>query len=97
MPVNLPEGWDYDKVFGEQAVPPAQRAALQKSSAQYAAFLAAPVAAEATAGIALPQTATNAPALIHSGLLALLLAAALAALWWFQRHWQATTWARRAR
>jgi Ca-activated chloride channel family protein len=96
MPVNLPEGWDYDKVFGEQAVPPAQRAALQKSSAQYAAFLAAPASAEA-AGIALPQTATDAPALIHSGILALLLAAALTAIWWFQRHWQATAWARRSR
>ncbi len=97
MPVNLPEGWDYDKVFGEQAVPANQRAALQKSSAQYAAFLAAPAPAEATAGIALPQTATDAPALIHSGILALLLAAALAAIRWLQRHWQAAAWARRAR
>lgn len=98
MPVNLPEGWDYDKVFGEQAVPPAQRAALQKSSAAYASYLAAPAPADAAAaGLALPQTATGAPALIHSGILALLVGLALLALRWLQRHWAATAWARRAR
>ncbi|MEP2830442.1 marine proteobacterial sortase target protein [Parvibaculum sp.] len=98
MPVNLPEGWDYDKVFGEQAVSPMQRAALQKGSAQYAAVLAAPApAADRGPGMALPQTATDAPALIHSGIIALLLAIALGALWWLQRHWAATAWARRSR
>ena len=96
--MNLPEGWDYDKVFGEQAVSPMQRAALQKSSAQYASVLAAPApAAETVAGMALPQTATDAPALIHSGIIALLLGIAFAALWWLQRHWAATAWARRPR
>ncbi|WP_421861573.1 hypothetical protein [Parvibaculum sp.] len=96
--MNLPEGWDYDKVFGEQAVSPMQRAALQKGSAQYAAVLAAPApAADRGPGMALPQTATDAPALIHSGIIALLLAIALGALWWLQRHWAATAWARRSR
>jgi len=98
MPVNLPEGWDYDKVFGEQAVSPMQRAALQKGSAQYAAVLAAPAPATSrVAGMALPQTSTDAPALIHSGIIALLLSIALGALWWLQRHWAASAWARRSR
>lgn len=97
MPVNLPDGWDYEKVFGEQAMKRAKHASFAAGGAQLVAMAAAPPPAEADAGagLALPQTATDAPALIHSGMLALLLAAVLSALWWLQRHWAASAWARR--
>ncbi|MBX3505037.1 MAG: marine proteobacterial sortase target protein [Parvibaculum sp.] len=99
MPVNLPEGWDYEKVFG--APPPAASAARQASymaGGAQLAMAAAPVAqADAAAGIALPQTSTDAPSLIQSGILALLLAALLAAARWMHRLWISTAWARRSR
>jgi len=96
MPVNLPDGWDYEKVFGEQAMQRARQASFSAGGAQLVAMAAAPAAeADASTGLALPQTATDAPALIHSGMLALLLAAVLTALWWLQRHWAASAWARR--
>ncbi len=46
----------------------------------------APAAEMAATSIALPQTATDAPALIRNGLIALLIAATLALLWWAQRR-----------
>ncbi len=102
MPVNLPEGWDYDKVFGEQAIPASQRAQMNKNAMAFASYASAPPP-QADAGglqpvsLSLPQTSTDAPALIHSGILALLVGIALSALWWLRRHWVATAWARRAR
>ena len=94
MPVNLPDGWDYEKVFGEQAMP-RMKQAFAAGAAPMLAMAAAPAEASMTgAGLSLPQTATDAPALIHSGALALLLAAVLAALWWLQRQWTAGAWAR---
>lgn len=102
MPVNLPEGWDYDKVFGEQAVPASQRAMMNKSAMAFASYTPAPPP-QADAGglqpvsLSLPQTSTDAPALIHSGILTLLVGIALSALWWLRRHWSVTIGARRAR
>ncbi|MFN4228685.1 marine proteobacterial sortase target protein [Parvibaculum sp.] len=102
MPVNLPEGWDYDKVFGEQTIPASQRAQMKQGVMAFASYAPAPPP-QADAGglqpvsLSLPQTATDAPALIHSGILALLVGMALSALWWLRRHWSATAWARRAR
>jgi len=94
MPVNLPDGWDYEKVFGEQAMP-RMKQAFAAGAAPMLAMAAAPAEADMTgAGLSLPQTATDAPALIHSGALALLLAAVLAALWWLQRQWTTGAWAR---
>src|SRR5690606_22688846 len=96
MPVNLPDGWDYEKVFGEQAMQRAKHASFAAGGAQLVAMAPSPAAeADATTGLALPQTATDAPAFIHGGMLALLLAAVLSALWWLQHHWAASAWARR--
>ena len=96
MPVNLPEGWDYEKVFGPGAATHARHTGLAAGDAQMIAMAAAPPpAAEGSAGIALPQTATDAPALIRTGILAILVAAMLAAIRWMQHLWTATAWARR--
>ncbi|MCW5727366.1 marine proteobacterial sortase target protein [Parvibaculum sp.] len=96
MPVNLPEGWDYEKVFGGEAVPAAQRAAFRTHAAPMLAMAAMPASADAAApGLALPQTSTDADALIHGGLLAFMLAALLVALRWLQRQWTLGAYARR--
>ncbi|PKQ03695.1 MAG: marine proteobacterial sortase target protein [Alphaproteobacteria bacterium HGW-Alphaproteobacteria-11] len=96
MPVNLPEGWDYEKVFGGEAMPAAQRAAFRTHAAPMLAMAAMPASADAAApGLALPQTSTDADALIHGGLLAFMLAALLVALRWLQRQWTLGAYARR--
>lgn len=99
MPVNLPDGWDYEKVFGpDRAATAARHASRMPAGAQMLAMASAPPpAAEAAAGIALPQTSTDAPSLIQTGILALLLAAALAAARWMYGLWTSTAWARRSR
>ncbi|MEX2248584.1 MAG: marine proteobacterial sortase target protein, partial [Parvibaculum sp.] len=96
MPVNLPDGWDYEKVFGAEAMPAAQRAAFKASAAPMLAMAAIPASADASgAGLALPQTSTDAAALIHGGLLAIMLAALLAAIFWMQRQWSHGSYIRR--
>lgn len=84
VPLNLPAGWEFDKVFGEpEAMPaPTRRASTGAMRSMLAMAPAPTVAADtASAGIALPQTATDAPALIASGLLTLLTAFVLLGLW----------------
>ncbi len=69
LPINLPAGWDFEKVFGERArppAPPAERRAEADGHAQVAALksaglrqpVAAPVPAPAT--VTLAKTATDA-------------------------------------
>ncbi|MBI1261142.1 MAG: marine proteobacterial sortase target protein [Rhizobiales bacterium] len=84
MPVNLPEGWDFEKVFGEQNVMPTQaKRAMQGAPAPMLAMVAAPIMADASAAnMPLPQTASDAPLLILQGLLALIAALGLYLLWW---------------
>ena len=96
MPVNLPDGWDYEKVFGGEAMPAAQRAAFKTNAAPMLAMAAMPASADASgAGLALPQTSTDADAMIHGGLLAFMLAALLVALRWLHRQWTLGAYARR--
>ena len=71
---NLPRGWDYDHVFGEQ---PAQPSAPRKAALD----LTAPVA---TIAYQLPRTATPAP--LHAVLGALLLILGSALLWSTRRR-----------
>ena len=92
VPLNLPEGWVFDKVFGEQPVPPqrdaAKRAALPMLAMAVSAAPEAEASAQdmATAGIALPQGATDAPRLIQTGLLSLLLGLSLLMSWRLWHH-----------
>ncbi|MBX3493598.1 MAG: marine proteobacterial sortase target protein [Parvibaculum sp.] len=96
MPVNLPDGWDYEKVFGGEAMPAAQRAAFKTNAAPMLAMAAMPASADASgAGLALPQTSTDADAMIHGGMLAFMLAALLIALRWLHRQWALGADARR--
>jgi len=101
MPVNLPDGWEFDKVFGDSNAQPASapagnRASLARSLAKKVAALtmAAPsqeVAAEIASGhrekrrVVLPQTATPADRNIVLGVLFLLLAAMI---WMTSRMWR---------
>ncbi len=86
IPLNLPEGWDFDKVFGAQKLNPAQQKPVDSQRADIDANfqLAALAVASAPAltppppqGLGLPQGATDANRLILSGLLTLLLSLSL--------------------
>ncbi|MDU1671632.1 MAG: VWA domain-containing protein, partial [Bradyrhizobium sp.] len=62
LPINLPAGWDFEKVFGERSrMPgvPKERRAEADGDVQFAA-LKRPVVPTAPATITLPKTATNA-------------------------------------
>ncbi len=63
LPLNLPAGWDFAKVFGEHAKPPAppteRRAELGNARAQLA-LLKRPVVQPAPRTVVLPKTATDA-------------------------------------
>jgi Ca-activated chloride channel family protein len=84
LPLNLPAGWEFDKVFGErkpQAVPVERRAGArgqpeirQASATQAAKPMAyASTVAAAPAAVRLPRTATSAELELMAGLLALAL------------------------
>ncbi len=101
VPLNLPEGWDFEKVFGKkapQALPEDQRkAALQQSEEQAIVvadrMAAAPTAraasliAEAGNQVNLPQTATLADRYILIGLMLLAIAVMAASTFGLWR-WQ---------
>ncbi len=78
VPLNLPAGWDFDKVFGEQTT---RRAALESDSNIQLAKLVQgnkPVAKQAPADeLPLPQTATDAELRMIAGLMLLLASAGL--------------------
>ncbi len=63
LPLNLPAGWDFAKVFGERAKPPAppteRRAELGNAHAQLAS-LKRPAVQPAPSTVVLPKTATDA-------------------------------------
>ena len=92
VPLNLPDGWDFDKVFGERKVQPGtpdpvdmQRAALTTGNVQLAALAVASTPAPTSpppSGLTLPQGASGADRMILSGLLTLLLSLSL----WFARR-----------
>jgi Ca-activated chloride channel family protein len=82
LPLNLPDGWDYEKVFGEPlAAPPAAAAAADRARLKPASLATGVsfVGIGGAAGLALPQGATPAAlnllaglALLAAGLLVLL-------------------------
>jgi Ca-activated chloride channel family protein len=62
LPINLPAGWDFEKVFGERPhlpAPPTERRADADGKLQLAA-LKPPVAPAAPSTIVLPKTTTDA-------------------------------------
>jgi Ca-activated chloride channel family protein len=69
LPINLPAGWDFDKVFGEQP----QQLPMQPKERR------ADASDPAQAVIQLPQTATSAELSMIAGLILLLLSLALLA------------------
>jgi Ca-activated chloride channel family protein len=75
LPINLPAGWDFEKVFGERAhapLPPAERRAQADGRVQVAA-LKRPVVSPVPDTITLPKTATDAELsmMLGAGLLVL--------------------------
>ncbi|MDF2997529.1 MAG: marine proteobacterial sortase target protein [Xanthobacteraceae bacterium] len=86
VPLNLPAGWEFDRVFGESAkavpprlapdnaMPPSRRASAGTAPA-FAKLAAAPVAISTPAQtVDLPQTATDAELRLMAGLMLLALA-----------------------
>jgi Ca-activated chloride channel family protein len=69
LPLNLPEGWDFDKVFGEQTVPvdmpvherEAMKAKLQKFASLTASKMAAAPTAKAAGIVATDNKAVDLP------------------------------------
>jgi len=85
VPLNLPEGWDFEKVFGEKMLPEGQRKASLDQADEQAMLVADRMAAAPTARAAgliaqagnqvnLPQTATLADRYILIGLMLLAVA-----------------------
>jgi Ca-activated chloride channel family protein len=82
VPTNLPDGWEFDKVFGpgaERADPLRRAAAPGPATNAAAAFAFAPVQFSPQAGVGMPQGATPAP--LHLALAAVLLTLGLLVLW----------------
>lgn len=75
LPLNLPAGWDFAKVFGEHpglpATPTERRADAGDGKVQLAALKRSPVAAQAPATIQLPKTATDAELKMIAGMILL--------------------------
>jgi Ca-activated chloride channel homolog len=88
LPINLPAGWDFEKLFGERPhlpVQPAERRAEADGRLQVAGLKGPlPVAVPAPATITLPTTATNAELNMMLG--AMLLALSLMSLVFKRRH-----------
>ncbi|MCP3474911.1 marine proteobacterial sortase target protein [Bradyrhizobium sp. CCGUVB1N3] len=76
LPINLPAGWDFEKVFGErpQQVPTQLRERHADASTQPTARRPTPAAADT---IRLPKTATSAELKMIAGLIVLLLSLVL--------------------
>ena len=75
LPINLPAGWDFDKVFGERPqIPPQLRERHADAGASPAARRPAPAAPDA---IRLPKTATSAELKMIAGLILIVLALVL--------------------
>lgn len=75
LPINLPAGWDFEKVFGERPQIPAQlRERHADAAASPAARRPAPAAPDA---IRLPKTATSAELKMIAGLILIVLALSL--------------------
>ena len=76
LPLNLPAGWDFDKVFGgparpavnETPAPPAERRAEAKPGRQTATVLAAVAGLSQAEGVTLPKTATDSELKLIAGL-----------------------------
>ncbi|WP_407156899.1 marine proteobacterial sortase target protein [Bradyrhizobium sp. STM 3557] len=75
LPINLPAGWDFEKVFGERPhvpAPPTERRADSDERVQVAG-LKRPVVTPAPSTITLPKTATDAEASMMIGATLLML------------------------
>jgi Ca-activated chloride channel homolog len=88
LPINLPAGWDFEKVFGERPrllAPPTERRTEADGRVQVAALKRPlPVAVPSPAAITLPKTATDAELSMILG--AILLAFSLMLLLFNRRH-----------
>jgi Ca-activated chloride channel family protein len=83
VPLNLPAGWDFDKVFGGEGKPAVRpREAGADIGRAYAQLVVAHAQPKAPpqAGVALPKTATDAELRLWAGLVLCALGLLLAAL-----------------
>ncbi|TWB93462.1 Ca-activated chloride channel family protein [Bradyrhizobium macuxiense] len=75
LPLNLPAGWDFAKVFGERpslpAAPGERRAEAGNGKVQLAALKRSPVATQGPGTIQLPKTATDAELKMVAGVILL--------------------------
>ena len=76
LPINLPAGWDFEKVFGERrhvpATPAERRADAEVARVQVAALKRAqPVVTQAPGTVTLPRTATDAELKMIAGVIVL--------------------------
>jgi len=81
VPLNLPSGWDFDKVFGERGRVQERADAVSNSLLMKLDLNAVPPGAvqPQDAGLVLPQGSTPAPLMLILGIVLLLLAGALVA------------------
>ena len=72
MPTNLPQGWNFEKVFGEDRSHSSTEASMDQSALLKLAVADKPAAAPANGGVELPQTDAGTDLLFFMGLLSLL-------------------------
>jgi Ca-activated chloride channel family protein len=60
LPLNLPAGWEFEKVFGERLHKTLQERRADDATVQHAVLKRSPVPAASTATLTLPKTATDA-------------------------------------
>src|SRR5207244_12268094 len=78
LPINLPAGWDFEKVFGERprlpATPTERRADTEQAQVQIAALKRVqPIVTQAPNTVTLPRTATDAELKMIAGVILLTL------------------------
>jgi len=78
LPINLPAGWDFEKVFGERprlpATPAERRADSEQAQVQIAALKRVqPIVTQAPSTVTLPRTATDAELKMIAGVILLTL------------------------
>src|SRR5206468_10813483 len=74
LPINLPAGWDFEKVFGERPrapVTPTERRAENDARVQVAALKRVQPVAQAPGTVTLPRTATDAKLKMIAGVILL--------------------------
>ena len=86
VPTNLPHGWNFEKVFGEDPNNRAMETSIDPAVFGKLAVVDKPVAVSTDGGVALPQTDAGTNIVVFLGILMLMSGAMILALALFNNH-----------